>query len=155
MDQKDTDFMKVFVGILIGLLAFMILAIIGANAISGSKSTDVQNDPMVQAAIEDRIEPVGEVNTAEVKQASASSGGAIDAKSIYQGTCFACHGTGAAGAPKMGDKAAWKDRIAKGMDTLFKHAINGFNAMPPKGGNGGLSEDEVKAVVKFIVGNSK
>lgn len=155
MDQKDTDFMKVFVGILLGLLAFMILAIIGANAISNKQSVDVQNDSRVQAAIEKRIEPVGEVNTAEIKQAAAGSGGAIDAKSIYQNTCFACHGTGAAGAPKLGDNGAWKDRIAKGMDTLVDHAINGFNAMPPKGGNAGLSDEEVRAVVKYIVDNSK
>jgi cytochrome c5 len=153
VDQKDTDFMKVFIGILIGLLAFMILAIIGANAISGGESADIQKDPMVQAAIEKRIAPVGEVNTAEVKQV-ASSGGA-DGKSIYQSTCFACHGTGAAGAPKFGDSGAWGPRIGKGMDTLYKHAIHGFKGMPPKGGNGGLSDDEVKAAVKYIVDNSK
>lgn len=153
MDQKDTDFMKVFVGILIGLLVFMILAIIGANAISGKDSTDVQSDPMVQAAIEERISPVGDVNTAEVKQA-ASSGGA-DGKSIYQSACFACHGTGAAGAPKFGDSGAWGMRIDKGMDTLVNHAINGFKGMPPRGGNSALSDEEVKAAVKYIVDNSK
>ena len=156
MDQKDTDFMKVFVAIIIGLAVFMVLAILGANAISDrADSTDVKNDPMVQAAIEERIKPVGEVNTAEVAQAAAGGSGAVDAKSIYQGTCFACHGTGAAGAPKLGDKGAWKDRIAKGMDTLFDHAINGFNAMPAKGGNASLSDDAIKAVVKYMVEESK
>lgn len=155
MDQKDTDFMKVFVGILIGLLVFMVLAIIGANAISGGKSTDVQNDPRVQAAIQERIKPVGEVNTAEVTQAAASSSGAADGKSVYDSVCMACHATGAAGAPKTGDTGAWTARIDKGMDTLVDHAINGFNAMPPRGGNAGLSDEEVRAAVQYMVDNSQ
>ena len=155
MDQKDADFMKVFVGILVGLLAFLILAIIGANVISGKKSVDVQNDPRVQAAIEERIEPIGEVNTAEVTQQTADAGAAGGGKSVYDATCMACHATGAAGAPKLGDKAAWADRIAKGKETLFNHAINGFKGMPPKGGNAGLSDEEVKAAVEYIVAESK
>lgn len=155
MDQKDTDFMKVFVGILIGLLVFMVLAIIGANAISGKDSVDVQNDPRVQAAIEERIAPIGEVNTAEVTQQTADAGGAGGGKSVYDSACMACHGTGAAGAPKLGDKGAWADRIAKGNETLFDHAINGFKGMPPKGGNAGLSDEEVKSAVKYMVGESQ
>ncbi|MDZ7803098.1 c-type cytochrome [Thiohalophilus sp.] len=155
MDQKDTDFMKVFVGILIGLLVFMVLAIIGANAISGKDSVDVQNDPRVQAAIEERIAPIGQVNTAEVKQETAGGGGGADGKSVYDSACMACHATGAAGAPILGNKGAWADRIAKGNDTLFDHAINGFKGMPPKGGNAGLSDEEVKAAVKYMVGESK
>jgi len=155
VDQKDTDFMKVFLTIIIGLAVFMVVAIIFANAISGMKSTDVSSDPMVQAAVKERIKPVGEVNTAEVKQAAASSSGGADGKSVYQGTCFACHGTGAAGAPKFGDKGAWGDRIAKGMSTLFTHALHGFKGMPAKGGNGGLSDDAVKAAVQYMVDHSK
>lgn len=154
MDQKDTDFMKVFVAILIGLLAFMVLAIIGANAISGKDSVDAQQDPMVQAAVEERITPIGEVNTAEVKQEAAGGGGA-DGQSVYNSACMACHGTGAAGAPILGDKGAWEDRIAKGNDTLFDHAINGFKGMPPKGGNADLSDEEVKAAVEYMVGESQ
>jgi len=154
VDQKDTDFMKVFVAILIGLLVFMVLAIIGANAISGKDSADVQKDPMVQAATEKRIAPIGEVNTAEVTQEAAGAGGA-DGQSVYNSACMACHGTGAAGAPVLGNKDAWADRIAKGNDTLFDHAINGFKGMPPKGGNAGLSDEEVKAAVKYMVGESQ
>lgn len=80
-------------------------------------------------------------------------------KKVYQSTCFACHGTGAAGAPKFGDKAAWKARIAKGMATLDKHALHGFQGssgvMPPKGGRMDLSDNDVKNAVAYMVKNSK
>lgn len=156
MDQKDTDFMKVFVAVIVGLAVFMIVIIIAANAIGGSDSADVNSDPMVQAAIKERIKPIGEVNTAEVKQAAAGAGGgAADGKSVFQSACFACHGTGAAGAPKFGDKGAWGNRIAKGMSTLFDHALNGFKGMPARGGRSDLSDDAVKAAVKYMVENSK
>ncbi len=113
----------------------------------------VSADPMVEAATVERIKPFGSVNVGVVPVAAAPA--AADGKSIYSGTCSACHATGAAGSPKFGDKGAWKKRIAQGMDTLFKHAIGGFNAMPPKGGNAGLSDDAVKAAVKYMVKHSK
>ena len=82
-----------------------------------------------------------------------------DGKATYQQTCFACHGTGAAGAPKAGDKAAWGPRIAKGKDTLYKHALHGFTGksgmMPAKGGNTGLSDAAVEAAVDYMVSLAK
>lgn len=83
---------------------------------------------------------------------TASAGGGED---TYNKTCMACHGTGAAGAPKIGDKADWGPRVAQGKQTLYDHAIKGFTgqkgAMPPKGGAAQLSDDEVKAAVDFMV----
>ena len=73
----------------------------------------------------------------------------------YRSACMACHATGAAGAPKTGDKAAWKARIAAGMDTMVKNAINGKGAMPPKGGRPNLTDAQIKAVVKYMVDESK
>ncbi|OUS27634.1 cytochrome c5 family protein [Gammaproteobacteria bacterium 45_16_T64] len=87
---------------------------------------------------------------AEAAPAAAPSG-----KDTYQAKCFACHGTGAAGAPKLGDKDAWAPRIAQGIDVLYSHAISGFNAMPPKGACGDCSDDSIKAVVDYLVENSK
>lgn len=84
---------------------------------------------------------------------------ADEGQKTYQAACFACHGTGAAGAPKLGDKAAWKARIAQGMDTLNEHALKGFKGqtgfMPAKGGRADLSDAAVKAAVKYMVDQSK
>jgi cytochrome c5 len=68
---------------------------------------------------------------------------------------MACHGTGVAGAPKLGDKAAWAPRIKQGKDTLYNHALHGKGAMPPKGGNASLADDAVKAAVDYMVSASQ
>lgn len=73
---------------------------------------------------------------------------------LYQGACFACHGTGAAGAPKLGDAAAWTDRLAKGLDTLVSSAVGGVGAMPPRGGSA-LDDDQIRSVVEYMMENSK
>jgi len=82
-----------------------------------------------------------------------------DGQKTYQTACFACHGTGAAGAPKIGDKADWAPRIAQGMATLEKHAIKGFKGkkgvMPAKGGRADMSDADVKAAVAYMVSQSK
>ncbi len=85
----------------------------------------------------------------------SSTAGAADGKAVYNQTCMVCHAAGVANAPKLGDKAAWKDRIAKGMDTLYTHSLKGFNAMPPKGGNMSLSDADVKAAVDYMVSQAK
>ena len=110
-------------------------------------------------AIEERVKPVGDV----CLEGDSSCGGAVAAaasgprsgEDVYNGSCMACHGTGAGGAPKFGDAAAWKPRIAQGADTLHKHALEGFNAMPPKGLCMTCADEEVMAAVDFMVGKSK
>lgn len=78
---------------------------------------------------------------------------------VFKKTCFMCHATGVAGAPKIGDKADWGPRIAKGKDTLYQHAINGFTGskgtMPPKGGNPALSDADMKAGVDYMVSKAQ
>ncbi|WP_428022973.1 c-type cytochrome [Arcobacter sp.] len=72
----------------------------------------------------------------------------------YDTYCSACHSNKAIGAPVFGDKNAWTEVVSKGMDTVYKNAINGINAMPPKGGTV-LSDDEFKKVVDYIIDSSK
>jgi len=98
---------------------------------------------------------------AAVAQAPAAPAPAMDAKGeeTFKKTCALCHQTGAAGAPIAGNKADWEARIAQGNDVLYERAIKGYTgskgAMPAKGGNASLSDDEVKAAVDFMVAKSK
>lgn len=84
---------------------------------------------------------------------------AVAGKAIYTTACAACHGYGVAGAPKVGDAAAWKDRIAQGEDTLVNHAINGYQGasgyMPAKGGHPSLSDADVGNAVAYMIEQSK
>lgn len=91
---------------------------------------------------------------APVAAAPAAAAGA-SGQSVYQSSCAACHAAGVLGAPKTGDKGQWGPRIAKGKDTLYTHAIGGFNAMPPKGGNASLADADVKAAVDYMANASK
>ncbi len=86
---------------------------------------------------------------------AAGSVSAADGKAVYDSVCKMCHDTGMAGAPKTGDKAAWVDRIAQGMDVLNDHAIKGFKGMPPKGARPSLSDEEVIAATKYMIDASK
>ncbi len=111
-------------------------------------------------SIEDRLKPVGELCMAGDECAAAvvevaSAGGARSGEEVYTSKCAMCHATGASGAPKLGDVAAWAPRIEKGMDTLYTHAINGFNAMPAKGLCFDCSDEEINAAVDHMVAGSK
>lgn len=133
----------------LGVASALLVASVTVSAIS----------PATEKAITDRIKPAGEVcveGDAACAGAAAASGGAPKSgDQVYNASCLACHGTGAGGAPKYGDKAAWAPRIKQGMDTLHKHAIAGFNAMPAKGLCMACSDDEVMAAVDYLVKGSK
>lgn len=75
-------------------------------------------------------------------------------KKVYDSICFACHKTGVAGSPILGDKETWAPRIATGPDALYSAVIKGKGAMPPKGGNMSISDDDIKAAVDYIVSES-
>ena len=91
------------------------------------------------------------VATAAQAAPAADAGASSEAvgKKIYETTCFACHGTGAAGAPKFGDKAAWAPRLAAGFDEVLKIAMHGKGAMPPKGGST-ASDADFRAAVEYL-----
>jgi len=76
-------------------------------------------------------------------------------KMVYEQTCAACHAAGLAGAPKIGDKEAWSAHIEHGLEHMVESVIKGKGAMPAKGGNASLSDDEVKAAVSFIFEQSR
>lgn len=146
--------------IVVCVLALVIpvaIALLGAQLVTGGKRIDTTEG---KKSVEQRIKPVGELVKLEGAPAPAAAVVAVVAKAksgeeVYNSACVACHGTGIAGAPKTGDKAAWAPRIAQGAATLYDHAIKGFKTMPAKGGSTALSDDEVKASVDFQVAKSK
>ena len=85
---------------------------------------------------------------------AAAAGGNVNGKAIYDSTCSACHATGAAGAPKLGDAGAWAPRIKTGQAALVASATKGKGAMPARGGNASLSNAEVQAAVNYIISQS-
>lgn len=159
--MQDSDFYRTLTMVIVALGVFFVIIIVAANMISTDE--DPANvDSRTKAKIEETIKPVGQVNTgAEDKGDSATPAPApapaagFDAAAEYQSKCFACHGTGAAGAPKLGDKAAWATRIAAGEATVVQNAIKGKGAMPPKGGQASLTDDQVKAMVQYMINQSK
>jgi len=92
---------------------------------------------------------------AAAAQPAGAPAKAADGKSTYDTVCMVCHATGVAGAPKVGDKAAWGPRIAQGKPALYNSALHGKGAMPPKGGNAALSDDAVKAAVDYMAAQAK
>lgn len=145
------------------LLAVLGLSVAG-SAMAAKTTHEVSKYPLgergvyTERATAERIQAVGKVcvegKECEGVQAAAAApaaGGAPrSGEAVYNASCAGCHGTGAAGAPKHGDKAAWGPRLAKGKPTLYKHALTGFNAMPPKGMCMTCSDDEIKAAVDFV-----
>lgn len=80
-------------------------------------------------------------------------------KKVYGATCAMCHAAGVGGAPKPGDKSDWAPRIAQGMDVVYKHAQDGFTGtkgmMPARGSNPALTDDELKAAVDYMIGQTR
>jgi cytochrome c5 len=132
------------------VVAIILTAIVVPFSLKGERSA-ADSGSADQA--DSRIQPVARFELA--KAAPAAAAGPKDGATIVNTVCGACHGTGVAGAPKTGDKAAWAPRIAQGNDTLYKNAISGKNAMPPKGGAADLSDAEIKGAVDHLVGLSK
>jgi cytochrome c5 len=91
---------------------------------------------------------------AGVMQLAQNSEG-FEVERVYMQSCWACHNSGAAGAPKVGVAADWAPRIEKGMDTLLANAINGINSMPAKGLCFTCTDDDLKALIQYMVDSSK
>lgn len=93
--------------------------------------------------------------TVPAKTEAVAAGPGRSGAAIYGSVCYACHATGAAGAPKVGDKAAWSPRLAQGDTTLLQHALAGFKAMPPHGGCAACSDAEIKAAVAYMTAKAR
>jgi cytochrome c5 len=131
--------------VIVVLLAFIVpiaVAVMISQLVTSGEHGAGENENIVLS----RIQPVGSVVIAEASAPKGTQSG----EQVYGTVCKTCHEAGLAGAPKFGDKAAWAKVIAEGDKVAFTHAIGGFKAMPAKGGNSDLTDDEVKRAVAFM-----
>lgn len=159
-DKKFFDKFMLVLGVLIGIA--VVLYVLARIVASDTQEAEVQASPEMRRAINERIAPIAKVavsgqdNSAlEPPKQAAGPQQDLGGEEVFNQACVACHGAGVAGAPKIGDAAAWGPRIAKGADTLHKNAIAGFQGsagfMPAKGGATTLSDKSVMNAVDYMV----
>jgi len=160
MSNKDNEyngstFWQLIVIIPGSILAFTLIIALIAKTFGVVGAPKVPEPAAAVAEVKENIEPVATV--AVVTADATGATGAHAEKSgeeVVKAVCAMCHATGLMNAPKIGDKDAWKPRIAQGHDMLVSHAINGIRSMPAKGGNPGLSDKEVAGAVKYMANAS-
>jgi len=119
----------------------------GSMPDAAEPAVEIEVAEATEAVAEAAVEPA--VDSASMEVAAAAS--AFDAAGAYQMSCNACHGTGAAGAPMLGDAGAWEARMEKGMDELMSNVINGVGAMPARGICMACSDDDLQAIVNYML----
>lgn len=142
-DKKVTSTMLLFMG---ALLVLMVILILVANSLMRKAEDQSARDTSAERAAAERIRPVGEVYVGKAGPVKAARSG----KEVVQASCAGCHGTGALGAPKIGNAADWAPRIKQGLKTMLKNALNGKGNMPPQ--KGAYSEQELIAAIKYMSG---
>ncbi len=150
--DEHTSFIKTPQQLIVVILLAFLVPIIGIILIVQLVTSKPSADPnaMTPEAVASRLQPVGKVDVA----APAAAPGARSGEDIFKSVCAACHQTGVAGAPKVGDKAAWGPRIATGLNTLVAVATKGKGAMPPKGGAADLTPEELTRAIVFMTNQS-
>ncbi|MFT4635660.1 MAG: cytochrome c5 [Arenicella sp.] len=153
--MNDSTFGRLFIIMMIVLTVMAILIAVIAGFASNDVDTRLNERSQLEntQATADRIAPVGKFSATTVSAAPLVAA-VMTVEDMY-GSCAACHATGAAGAPITGNIGQWASHLAKGADTLYTNAINGINAMPARGGNASLSDDNVKAIVDYMIERSK
>jgi cytochrome c5 len=161
--QADSAFLRQFSGVIAGFVVLTVVLIILARYLQPEQDADA--NPSQRILAQQRIMPVGAVRSGEEGAAALAESEAaamaalpaqtadvvVDGESVYAGLCKACHDAGVAEAPiaKSDQMAARLDE--KGVDTLVSNAINGLNAMPPRGGNPTLTDEQIRAAVEFML----
>lgn len=171
MRNHDLQFLKHFSQVIVFLVVVTVLLIAGSAVLHEKRPTEP--DGVATAKIEARLRPVagvyaGETGAAALAAAAEAAAkaaqgqvaydGTLDGGVIYGALCGACHNSGAGGAPLM-QAAVWESRIAQGVDTLVRHAIEGYQGpaglMPARGGNASLTDAQVEASVRWMLDNLK
>jgi cytochrome c5 len=135
-----------------GFLVPIITIVLLVQYVSNADKVGAGSSGQTPEAIAARLRPVADEGYT-LKDSSAPKQ-LQSGEAVFKAVCSACHATGAAGAPKVGDAGAWSARIAQGESTLFDHAIKGIRAMPAKGGNPDLDDVEVQRAVVYMANQS-
>ena len=143
---------QLIAAIVAGFAIPIIVIVLLVLHVGGTPKIGAGSNALSPEAIAARLKPVADegftlVDASAPRQLKAGA-------EIYNAACVACHASGAAGAPKMGDSGAWSKRIAQGYDTLVSHAIVGIRGMPAKGGNPALDDVEVARAVVHMANAS-
>lgn len=160
--QEDRAFLRQFSGVIAGFMLLTVALIFLARYMEPDPDADATPGQMILA--EQRIAPVGAVRSGEegaaalaAAQAASAPAAAtaeaaeLDGGAVYGGLCKTCHEAGVAGAPIAGSEDMGVRLAEKGVDTLVSNAINGLNAMPPRGGNPTLTDEQIRAAVEFML----
>jgi len=169
VSNQDTHFFNVF-STVIGLLVVIAIALFAlARVVAGhTQGQQILSEQAFRNSVEQRIQPLSRVAVAgkdnsalaivETKPAGQGASALPVPKTgteVFEQVCSACHAQGIAGAPKAGDAAAWGPRLAKGKDTLYEHALKGFQGqtgvMPAKGGRVDVPDDLIKQAVDHMM----
>ncbi len=172
-DNIETHPVKLAAGVAVGAIALVVAIVLLAQfAVGAYGSRSIKDDAsMKPEAVARRIAPVAMLAmdpnapppaaaapttaVAAVVAPAAKASGADAGKKTYEAACTACHASGVAGAPKLGDKPAWAARVKTGKEALYASALKGKGAMPPKGGNTALADADVKAAVDYLLASLK
>ncbi len=134
--------------VLFAFVVPVVLIILLANYVSTAAKPAAGTQALDEQAVASRIAPVGHVDVKDANDAGAMKTG----EQVFQAQCSACHATGAAGAPKFGDAAAWGPRIKSGVEALLTSALKGKGNMGPQGG-GDFSDFEIQRAVVYMANN--
>jgi len=159
--QEDRAFLRQFSGVIAGFMLLTVSLIFLARHMQPEPEGDANPSQAILA--EQRIAPVAAVRAGEegaaalaealppAAEASPPAEVVVDGGSVFAGLCKACHEAGVAGAPIAGSDQMSARLEEKGLETLVSNAINGFNAMPPRGGNPALTDEQIKAAIEFML----
>lgn len=134
--------------ITIGIISFIFVTVNSLNLSALTREEKILN----------RIKPMGSITLTEGAKLATTAKPTLGKDAgvkRYKSSCYICHDTGASGAPKLGDKAAWSARLKQGTQTLYDHSIHGYNAMPAKGGCINCSDKEIELTVDYMLDKSR
>jgi cytochrome c5 len=151
VQKEDKDTMAQVMTVIGVLVMVTVVIFLLARLMSTvNQNTTVGGNEMYEKAADQRLTPIGTVVAGDVNAAPVQRTG----KQIVGAVCSSCHGTGALGSPKIGSKSLWAPHVAKGFPTLLNHAENGFKAMPARGGDASLTNDDLKRAIAYMVDQS-